>query len=332
MAPFTASACFDMLLTSNLVSDISCIVSPSPSSLLREIIPIHTQQVEYSLPSSSSNPPSIFPRQHGGYRGSAFEDRFWKVALSIMLVWVFAAMSCGTLMIHRHNSRLEKEEKLQLLELREKNRLKAMGIQPPEKPPEDPAAIAKRQKKYWKRIKIWTTKPKVDEKDERSEVDGLPRNFPIPRTPIPWDNFREPPMEMGREAEELDTVQPMMQKRRQTISSFARRPTISSKTLLGADPKTVHKEYRNLPSEYFELLNRLGLAEANFTPWEKEDEEPHTSVLTRMLRVSEAMAEGRDFRYGEETAESRNTPRAVRVSVKSFSSQSLVTLVGLNFD
>ncbi|KAK6543312.1 hypothetical protein TWF694_000066 [Orbilia ellipsospora] len=229
-----------------------------------------------------------------------------------MFVWVFTAMSCGTIMIHKHTSRQEKREKIQLLELREKNRLKELGIKPPDTPPEDIAAAMKRQKKIWKRVKNWTTKPKVDNEDEHSE-DGLPRNFRIPRTPIPWDNFREPPVQMGREAEELDTVQPMTQERRQTISSFARRPTIKTKHLLGVDPKNIHEKYRTLRPDHFDSLNHLGVADEQFTPWGKEGEEPHMSVLTRMLRVSEAMAEGRDFRYGEETADQRNTPRTVKV-------------------
>ncbi|KAK6518447.1 hypothetical protein TWF506_005601 [Arthrobotrys conoides] len=194
-----------------------------------------------------ANPAYTFDRRDNTRDVPIGEYWLWRIGLMIMFVWVFGAMCVGSWILGRKRRREEENEKVDITGLNARHRLRSFGY----KIPYAQRQVAKQDKAYqrYRRILLrkltkkkgeWLRKRAEAQKDaahseelkkalekELKRKDAKLKKLKPLRTPIPWDNYDDPPaITMGNEREEFDTMVPMPRDRRQTAVDKARRQSV----------------------------------------------------------------------------------------------------------
>ncbi|EPS38086.1 hypothetical protein H072_8174 [Dactylellina haptotyla CBS 200.50] len=271
------------------------------------VSPLH-KDTEYGS-SIAYDGTNILPRQFAGFKGSVFEDWFWKIALLVMFSWVVMSMICGSIVLGKKAKRTERKETIKMLRLRAKYRLKEMGLEVSDSPM---SSIVPKKQKWHKRLKEKLKRPL---RGLRDWGRGNDESLPVPPTPIPWDNYRSLPfIRPDFEAEELDTRVPMSQAQRANASPLVKCSTVQPRFPWYIDKNAWRQNYPNLPIDY---LAQRGFPKKDTWDWEAAGEEPHMKQLARRLHIFQALAEGKDYCLDLLEADTDlDIPQPVRIPVE----------------
>ncbi|KAK6501123.1 hypothetical protein TWF481_008971 [Arthrobotrys musiformis] len=171
----------------------------------------------------------------------------WRVLLMGMFAWVFCAMCAGSYILGKKRRREEENEKVEMMGLNTKHRLRGFGHPVPYRPQEiykHDRAYQRYRRKLMNRLRTsrgeWLRKrieakknaahknalKKALEREIKRKEEKAKRFKPL-STPIPWDNYDDPPdAAMGNDRDEFDTRIPMPRDRRRSTIDKARRQSI----------------------------------------------------------------------------------------------------------
>ncbi|KAF3310722.1 hypothetical protein TWF173_009339 [Orbilia oligospora] len=171
----------------------------------------------------------------------------WRIGLMVMFIWVFVAMCVGSYILGKKRRREEENEKVDITALNARHRLRSFG----HKIPYAQRQISKQDRAYrryrrallkkltkkkgeWLRKRAEAQKNTAHSEELRKALEkelkrkeAKSQKLEHLQTPIPWDNYDDPPaVTMGNDRDEFDTRIPMPRDRRQTTVDRARRQSV----------------------------------------------------------------------------------------------------------